>query len=154
MTNNQNTINYLVLAARAGLKESDNTGEPLKSKLVSYLGTIQNPAAKQTLEAALSSTDPMVLEAAITNLIYNQGGSDKAVQVIANQLKNSTRATLPWDFTMNMATQLLDNPKIQAARQKFSQTDVTGEWQLYTVERKNWSVYNWLETVNNVNLNK
>jgi HEAT repeat protein len=144
MNGDQNAVAYLVQTAQAALNDPSQTGSMNERNIISYLGSIQTPAAKQTLEAALTSSDPAVVQTAITNLIYNQGGSDKAVQVIANQLSNSTHATLPWDFTMNMATQLLNNPQIQSAGQVFSQTDATGEWQLYTVERANWSPYNWM----------
>lgn len=144
MTNDQSAINYLVQTAQAGLNDPSQAGSVDLRNEIKYLGAIQTPAAKQTLEAALSSSDPTVVQTAVVNLVYNQGGSDKAVQVIANQLNNSTQATLPWDFTMSMATQLLDNPQIQSAGQVFSKTDATGEWQLYTVERKNWSPSNWI----------
>ena len=113
-------------------------------EVIKDLGCIQDPRVKPVLEAALSSTDPEVVQTAIVNLIYNQGGSDKAVQVIANQLNDSTHARLPWDFVLNMATQLIDNPEIRAAGEKFSQHDATGDWELYTVERKNWPIANWV----------
>jgi HEAT repeat protein len=144
MTSDENAINYLVQTAQTYLSDPSQSGSTNERDIIKYLGSIQTPAAKQTLEAALNSSDPSVVQTAIVNLIYNQGGSDKAVQVIANQLNDSTHAMLPWDFTMNMATQLINNPEIQAAGQVFSKTDATGEWQLYTVERKNWSPNNWM----------
>jgi HEAT repeat protein len=144
MTYDENAINYLVQTAQAGLNDPSELGNLSERAVISYLGSIQTPVAKQTLEAALSSSDPAVVQTAIVNLNYNQGGSDKAVQVIADQLNDSAHATLPWDFTLNMATQLIDNPQIQAAGQVFSKTDATGDWQLYTVERKNWSIHNWI----------
>jgi HEAT repeat protein len=144
MTGDQNAVNYLVQTAQADLNDPSQTGSVNERTVISYLGSIQTPAAKQTLEAALNSSDPIVVQTAVVNLIYNQGGSDQAVQVIANQLNNPTQATLPWDFTLNMATQLLSNPTIQSAGQVFSQTDATGQWQLYTVERQSWPVSNWI----------
>jgi HEAT repeat protein len=144
MTSDQNAINYLVQTAQADLNDPGQTGSLNERAVILYLGTIQTSTAKQTLEAALTSTDPAVVQTAIVNLIYNQGGSDEAVQVIADQLNDSAHATLPWDFTLNMATQLIDNPQIQAAGQVFSKTDATGDWQLYIMERKNWSIHNWI----------
>ncbi len=144
MTGDQNATNYLVQTAQADLNNPNQTGSASEREAILYLGTIQTSAAKQTLEAALSSSDSTIVQTAIVNLIYNQGGSDKAVQVIANQLNNSTQATLPWDFTLNVATQLLSNPAIQSAGQMFSQHDATGDWQTYTVERQNWPVSNWV----------
>lgn len=153
LANDQSAVDYLAQQGRFILQNPqilDGTESGLAeytagTNAIKYLGAIQAPQAKQILEAALDSADPMVVQTAIVNLIYNQGGSDKAVQVIANQLADSTHAKLPWDFTLNVAAQLSDNSQIQAAGQIFSKTDVTGNWQLYTVERKNWPIYNWID---------
>jgi HEAT repeat protein len=144
MTNDQNAINYLVQEGQTGLTNPSAVDGPTERSVIQYLGSIQNPAAKQTLEAALGSSDPTIVQTAIVNLIYNQGGSDKAVQVIANQLNDPAKATLPWDFTLNVAAQLTSNPTIQSAGQSFAQHDATGDWQTYTVERQNWPVSNWI----------
>lgn len=144
MTNDQNAINYLVQEAQAGLTNPSQVDDLTERNAIKYLGSIQNPAAKQTLEAALSSSDATIVQTAIVNLIYNQGGSDKAVQVIANQLTDTAHATLPWDFTLSMAAQLTSNPTIQSAGQTFAQHDATGDWQTYTVERQNWPINNWI----------
>ncbi len=144
MTGDQNAINYLIQTAQAGLNGSNQLAGVDERTLISYVGSIQSPAAKQTLETALNSADPYVVQGAIVYLIYNQGGSDKAMQVIVNQLNDAPNATMPWDFTLSMATQLLDDPQIQAAGQKFSRNDATALWWYYTVERKNWSIYNWV----------
>jgi hypothetical protein len=144
MTNDQNAINYLVQEGQTGLTNPSAVDGPTERSVIQYLGSIQNPAAKQTLESALSSSDPTIVQTAIVNLIYNQGGSDKAVQVIANQLNDPAKATLPWDFTLNMAAQLTSNPTIQSAGQSFAQHDATGDWQTYTVERQNWPINNWI----------
>ena len=144
LTGDQNAISYLVQEAQAGLNNPSQVNDLTERSAIEYLGTIQTPAAKQTLESALSSSDPTIVQTAIVNLIYNQGGSDKAVQIIANQLDNPTQATLPWDFTLNVAAQLTSNPTIQSAGQVFSKTDATGQWQTYTVERQSWPVSNWI----------
>jgi len=144
MTNDQNAINYLVQEAQTGLTNPSAVDDMTERNVIKYLGSIQSPAAKQTLEAALSSSDATIVQTAIVNLIYNQGGSDKAVQVIANQLTDTAHATLPWDFTLSVAAQLTSNPTIQSAGQTFAQHDAIGNWQLYTVERQNWPINNWI----------
>lgn len=144
LTDDQNAINYLVQEARTGLNDRSKVDDLTERNAIEYLGTVQTASAKQTLEAALGSSDPTIVQIAIVNLIYNQGGSDKAVQTIANQLTNPTQATLPWDFTLDVASQLTFNPAIQSAGRVFAQQGEAGLWQTYTVERQNWPVNNWI----------
>jgi HEAT repeat protein len=142
MTGDQTAVNYLVQTAQDTLSAKGSSIS--HESVIKDLGSIQDPQVKPVLESALQSTDPTVVQTAIVNLIYNQGSSDKAVQVIANQLNGSTPPTLPTDFVLNMANQLQDNPQIQRAGAIFAQHDASGFWQLYTVERKNWPVANWI----------
>jgi HEAT repeat protein len=144
MTNDQNAINYLIQQAQAGLNNANQVDDDTERNLIQYLGSVQTPAAKQTLESALSSSDSTIVQTAIVNLIFNQGGSDKAVQVIADQLNNPAQATLPWDFTLNVAAQLTSNSTIQSAGKTFAQLGGSEQWQLYTVERARWPVNNWI----------
>ncbi len=145
MTNDQDAINYLVQEAQTGLTKPSAVDDVTERDVIKYLGSIQNPATKQILETALSSSDSTIVQTAIVNLIYNQGGSDKAVHVLAHQLADSSQSTLPWDFTLSVAAQLISNPMIQSAGEIFAQHDATGDWQTYTVERRNWSIYNWID---------
>ncbi len=146
MTGDQNAINYLVQTAQAGLSGSSQSGTVDEKAIITYLGTIQTPAAKQTLEAALDSndSDPSVVRIAAVNLIFNQGGSGKVNQMVASELTGSLNS-LGTDLALNLANQLISDSSIQTAGEKYSQTDVTGNWQTYTVERKNWPIYNWID---------
>ena len=114
MTDDPVAINYLVKQSQIGLSESNQSQYVDEKTIISYLGTIQAPVAKDALEAALDNkaSNPNVIQTAIVNLIYNQGGSDKAVQVVANQLRDPAQAKLPWDFTLGIAAQLLNNSQI------------------------------------------
>ena len=142
MTNDSNAIGYLVQQAQAGLSNPNQPGVN-EEALISYLGSIQTPAAKQTLEAALGSTDPAVVQTAAVNLVFNQGGSEKVNQMVAAQLTGPPNL-LGADMALNLAPQLLNDPQVQAAGQYFSQHDGSGAWQRATVDRANWSTYNWM----------
>jgi hypothetical protein len=112
---------------------------------IKYLGTIQSPQAKQTLETALGSSDSVIVQTAAVNLIFNQGGSSKVNEMVASELLGS-QTPLGADMTLNLAPQLLNDPQVQAAGQTFSQHDGSGAWQRYTVDRKDWPVYNWIDS--------
>jgi hypothetical protein len=98
------------------------------------------------LEAALSSNDPGVVQIAALNLVFNQGGSDKVNQMVAAELTGPPNP-LGLDMALNLAPQLLSDPQVQAAGQAFSQHDGSGAWQRATVDRANWSTYNWMSGV-------
>jgi hypothetical protein len=146
-------IDYLLQQANFALTNSSALSESpdvlLKYKAgvdaIKYLGVIESPAAKRMLEAALDCSDTQVVQVAVVNLLYNQGGSDRAIKVIADQLNDSVNARLPWEFTLNVASQLGDNPQIQTAGQNFAQKSQDRSWQLHSVERKEWSIYNWVD---------
>jgi len=142
MTGDQTAIDYLAQAAQEAL--NGKTTSVNMRELVRYLGTIQDPRMKPLLEQALYSNDSTVAQCAIVNLLYNQGGSDKAIDVLADALYRK-RMDLTVDFMLEVASQFNDNPKIRAAGESFAKTDVMGWWQLWTVERKNWPIYNWID---------
>ena len=144
MTDDQNAINYLVETAQADLRNEGQTNDFNERAIISYLGTIQTPAAKQTLEAALDSSDPTIVGTAIVNLLYNQGGSEKAKEVLAEAL-NLKRMNLQWDFVLQVASQFKDDLKIKEAGEHFAKNDVMESWQLWTGDRQNWPIYNWID---------
>jgi hypothetical protein len=113
-------------------------------EMVKYLGTVQDPRMKPLLERALDCDDPAVVQCAIVNLLYNQGGSAKAKNVLAEALYLK-RMNLDWDFVCEVASQFKDDPGIKAAGEHFAQNDVTESWQLWTGDRQNWPIYNWVD---------
>lgn len=142
MKNDQEATNYLVQTAESMLQQSHTPFE--MRDIVKYLGTMSDPRVKPLLEKALDSDDASVVQCAIVNLLYNQGGSAKAKGVLAEAL-NLKRMNLPWDFVWQVAAQFKDDPQIKAAGAHFAQTDVTGSWQLWTGDRQNWPIYNWID---------
>jgi hypothetical protein len=144
MTDDQNAIDFLVQTAQEGLTESDRARYIDERVIIMYLGTIQTSAAKQTLEAALNSSDSGIVEVATVNLLYNQGGSEKAKGVLAEAL-NLKRMDLDWDFVLRVASQFKNDPKIKEAGEHFAKNDITESWQLWTGDRQNWPIYNWID---------
>ena len=141
MTKDTSAIDYLAQTAQAMLDEKHS---PFGMRdLVKYLGAIQDPRMKPLLEQALDSDDPTIVQCAIVNLLYNQGGSEKAKGVLAEAL-NLKRMNLQWDFVLQVSAQFKDDPKIKEAGERFTQTDVTKSWQLWTGDRLNWPIYNWI----------
>jgi HEAT repeat protein len=142
MKNDPDAINYLVQTAESMLGQSHSPFE--MRDMVKYLGTLQDSRIKPLLEKALDSDDPSVVQCTVVNLLYNQGGSDKAKEVLAEAL-NRKRMNLPWDWVWQVAAQFKDDPKIKAAGENFARLDVTESWQLWTGDRQNWPIYNWID---------
>jgi HEAT repeat protein len=142
MTNDPSALDYLTQTAQSMLNEKHSPFE--MRDMVKYLGTFQDRRMKPLLEQALESDDSSVVQCAIVNLLYNQGGSQKAKEVLAEAL-NLKRMNLPWDFVWQVAAQFKDDPNIKKAGEHFAQTDVTKSWQLWTGDRQNWPIYNWID---------
>jgi hypothetical protein len=154
MTTNQEAVDYLVTFAKNGLNPPVGDTNPVNTlnlqSALKYLGSIQNPEAKLVLESALGSSDPPCREIAISNLLFNQGGSQKALDIVIHQLKQEIPTTqdLSWDFILRVAAQLRDNPQITSATNSFfprNRDEFLPMWNLYTVERANWPIYNWID---------
>jgi hypothetical protein len=145
MTGNQDAISYLAQQAQLGLNNPAQAGSLNVRNAVKYLGSITTSQAKQALEAALGSADSMVVQTAAVNLVLNQGGSDKVNQMVAAELTGPPNP-LGADMALNLAPQLLNDPRVQAAGQTFSRQDGSGAWRRYTVNRANWPVYSWVDS--------
>ena len=145
MTGNQDAINFLVQQVRLGLNDPSQTGSVNLRNAIQYLGALQSPQVKPVLESALSSSNSMVVQTAAVNLLFNQGGSDKVNQMVASELTGSSNS-LGADMVLNLAPQLLNDPKVQAAGQNFSEHDGSGAWQRATVVRGSWPIYNWIDS--------
>jgi hypothetical protein len=107
------------------------------------LASIKSPEIKAMLEGALDSNNTPAVEIAIVNLIFNQGSSDKVKQLILNELNEKTSRLDDWDFIMKIAV-LLNDPQINAAGEAFEQRQEQASWSYYE-DRKNWSVYTWID---------
>jgi HEAT repeat protein len=154
MTGNKDAVDYLTNAANqvaTGGVVLDGSDAALDiytadQQALEYLGTIHTSAAKQVLETALTSRNQTEMTIAEVNLIVNQGGSDAATKLLVNQLRETSpqNQQIGWDEALSLAAQLPDSQQIQNAGQVYSQKSGDGSWELYTVERKKWPVYNWV----------
>ena len=108
-----------------------------------YLGSIQSPQAVRVLESALESQNPVAVQYATVNLLFNQpGGSEKAEQVVLRELQNSP-LVLGRTLTMQIASKL-DNPQIRAATESFAKRTGSDSWRYWGVERADWPIQNWI----------
>ena len=142
MVKDTDALDYLVNTAQAMLNQKHSPFE--MRDMVKYLGSVQDARMKPLLERALDSDDSTVVQCAIINLLYNQGGSEKAKAVLADAL-HLKRMNLPWDFVLQVAAQFKDDPQIKEAGERFAKTDVMESWQLWTEDRQNWPIYNWID---------
>jgi hypothetical protein len=77
------------------------------------------------------------------NLIFNQGGSDKARQYLLNQFNGPTNQLVDSDFLMQLAA-VLNDPQINAAAKSVDDRRESSRW-AYFDDRKNWSIYTWID---------
>jgi hypothetical protein len=114
-----------------------------KAMAVYYLGSIRHPQAREALERALDSTNGQVVGYALVNLIFNQGGSQKANDLLVKALKLQTR-TVEHELLFQVAAKSND-PAVLAAGRDFDLKTGEGAWRLYATTRKNWPIYNWID---------
>jgi hypothetical protein len=155
MTGNQEAVAYLLDAAQEIASDTvvlDGSEKALDlytadEQALKCLGTIRTPAAKRVLETALGSRTQLGVTIAFVNLVINQGGSDRATQMIVDQLegRGPPKKWLPWDLVLGLAAHMTDNSEVQKAGRDYSRMSQDGSWQLYTVERKGWPIYNWAD---------
>lgn len=154
MTGNKDAVDYLTSAANqaaTGAVVLDGSDTALDiytadQQALEYLGTIHTAAAKEVLEAALGSRNQTEMTVAEVNLIVNQGGSEAATKLLVNQLRETSlqNQQIGWDEALSLAALLTDDQQIRNAGKIYSQKSGDGSWELYTVERKNWPIYNWV----------
>ena len=132
MTGDQSAMDYLIQQSKTN---------PTR-QIVEYLGVIQRPEAKRALEDMIDRKSNLTPIAAV-NLIFNQGGSEKASRAVADELAGNS-SLFGIDLALNIAAHTND-PIIQAAGAEFAAKAKDGLWELYTVERKDWSIYNWID---------
>jgi hypothetical protein len=141
----QDSVKFLVQTAQLAINGSQQSIYTSNIEALKYLGSVQSPVAKAALEMALDSQNLPVLEIAMANLVFNQNGSAKATEKIISQLNGDTPPSNQIGVTLllNMAAKMQNDPGIAAAGERYSVGDGY-DWQLYTVERKNWPIYNWM----------
>jgi HEAT repeat protein len=139
--------NYLAEMSQAAIDANPRIGSTVDahSAALRYLGSLQNPEARQVLESALDSNNPVAVQYATVNLLFNQpGDAEKALQVVAGELRGQQNK-LGVELTLQIASQFADDPTIQAAGQVYQQRSDARSWQYYVVQRRNWPIYNWID---------
>ena len=74
-------VDFLIESSQPAIKEklpSQWSEFNENAKAVRYLGSLKEPGVKETLELALTSPNQQVVTYALVNLVFNQGGSQKA----------------------------------------------------------------------------
>jgi HEAT repeat protein len=142
MTGGDQYVEHLIEAARPAIgADSSKGGFNESTEALRYLGSIQAPAAVDVLEQALSSQNPVAVQYATVNLLFNQpGGSEEAEQLVLNELRTSPQ-NLGNDLTMKIASKL-DNPEIRAAAKAYDLRTGGDRWRYWGVERSNWPIEN------------
>ena len=145
-TSDENYTNYLAEAAQPAIDANPKGSQKFDESTAAlrYLGSVQSPIAKQVLERALDSNNPVAVQYAVVNLLFNQpGGSEKAKQVVLRELRGEQRK-LGTELLLNVASKLQD-PEIRGAGEAFDQRSGDRSWKIYSVERRQWPIYNWID---------
>lgn len=147
LTGEQAYVNYLVQTVQTAINANPRNGELRfddSAAALRYLGSLQSPVAKQVLERALDSNNPVAVQYAVVNLLFNQpNGSDKAKQVVLRELRGE-QSKLGTELMLNVAAQI-DDPEIRAEGEAFDQRSGDRSWNLYAVKRRQWPIYNWID---------
>lgn len=136
---------YLIESSRPAIErqETGSVSFDDSTKALKYLGSIQSPQAVKVLEQALDSQNPVAVQYATVNLLFNQpGGSQKAEQLVIREFETSPQM-LGTDLAMQIASKS-DNPQVRAAAQSFAQRTASDRWRYWGVERADWPVQNWI----------
>lgn len=145
---NEPYLSYLTQQAAQAIENVTPRGREVDTnqyrKAFKSLASTNNPAVRPFLERALGSPSDEIVQYAVVNLLFNQAeASDKARQVVLRELHGEQKK-LGIELTLDIASKL-DDPEIRAAGEAFDQRSGNGSWKLYTTERKQWPIYNWID---------
>lgn len=147
LTGDQTYITYLAQAAQAAIDarpKGEMRSDP-SSHALRDLGSIESPVAVNTLQQALQSQNPVAVQYAVVNLIFNQSTNlEAATQVVLRELDGSQHM-LGTDLMLNIAIKL-DDPRIAAAGKAFDQRSGDNSWRLYSTQRRQWPIFNWIDS--------
>jgi hypothetical protein len=96
---------------------------------------------------ALDSHTQLGVSTALINLVLNQGGSDRATELIVDQLelKGPPKNWQPRDIVIGLAVHMPDNPQIQKVLRDLSRDRGNGSTELSEMERGRWPIYTWAD---------
>lgn len=145
MTGEEEYLNYLSQAARSAIESKSEVGLTYdgSTEALKYLGSIASPKAVRVLETALESENPVAVQYATVNLLFNQsGGSEKAEQFVLKELR-TTPKMLNVDLAMKLASRS-DNSEIREAAESYAQRTGSDRWRYWGKERSDWPIENWV----------
>ena len=145
MTSSELYVNFLRDASRPAIERKETNGRTYddSTKALKYLGSVQSPQAVKVLEQALDSQNPVAVQYATVNLLFNQlRGSQKADQLVIRELESSPKM-LGTELAMQIASKS-DNPQVRAAAQSYAKRTASDRWRYWGVERADWPVQNWI----------
>jgi hypothetical protein len=112
-------------------------------KAFEYLASVSGKPVKDLLVRALESSDDRVVQVALVNLIFNHNDLPAARPRLISELEQRT-INLGSEFTLQLVA-ALDDPKLEQAANEFSKMDSSGQWRMWSVARKGWPIYNWID---------
>jgi HEAT repeat protein len=149
MAGDGRAIEHLVAVAREcvarrptlqGEREFDH-----RSAALEYLASLRRPEAVRVLEEALDSENPVAVEYAVVNLLFNHGheaeaARTKARTLLLRELHFGPDARLGYHLAMEIAM-ALDDPEVSALARAHDPDGVS----LQFWYRRSWPVYDWID---------
>jgi hypothetical protein len=145
MTGEEVYINFLSESANPAIQSDASQGLTYdeSTEAIKYLGSVQSPQAVEVLEAALESQNPVAVQYATVNLLFNQSNvSEKAEQFILAELRGSP-TIMGTDLTMQIASKS-SNPEIREAAEAYARRTGSDRWRYWGKERSDWPIENWV----------
>ncbi|NBO66259.1 MAG: hypothetical protein EBU88_15690 [Acidobacteria bacterium] len=79
----------------------------------------------------------------MVNLIFNHNDLSAARPRLISELEQRT-TNLGSEFTLQLVA-ALDDPELQRTANDFSKLDSSGQWRMWSVARRGWPIYNWID---------
>jgi len=149
MAGDERAIDHLVVVARECIARRPTLrgehGFDYRSAALEFLASLRRPEAVQVLEEALDSENPVAVEYAVTNLLFNHGheaeaARAKARRVLLRELHFGPDTRLGDHLSMQIAMALKDPEADTLARTH--DPDGVSLWFWY---RRNWPVFDWID---------
>jgi HEAT repeat protein len=145
LTVDEKYINFLSESARSAIESDASEGLTYdnSTKAIQYLGSVQSPQAVEVLEAALESQNPVAVQYAAVNLLFNQPNiSQKAEQLVLDEFRNFPNMLGP-ELAMQIASKS-SSSEIREAAEAYAKRTGSDRWRYWGEERSDWPVENWV----------
>lgn len=145
MTGNGKYINFLSESARTAIESNAEEGLTYNdsTKAIKYLGSVRSPQAVEVLEAALESQNPIAVQYATVNLLFNQpNGSPKAERLVLDEFRSSPKM-LGTELAMQIASKS-SSSEIREAAKVYARRTGSDRWRYWGKERSDWPIENWV----------